>query len=89
MGHCLPAAIMRGFFAGYYHLPSMDLGNDLLAHAVGGAVPKGWPLTVDVILMPVMAVATRAFRWYIDSVVRKHAWSRSGDGVRGSERGRG
>lgn len=64
--------LMRGFLSGLYHLPSTDLGTDLLAHSVGGVVPKRFPVIMDILLMPVMAVAQRAFRVFADGVVRKH-----------------
>lgn len=66
------AVLMRGFLSGLYHLPSTDLGTDLLAHSVGGVVPKRFPVIMDILLMPVMAVAQRAFRVFADGVVRKH-----------------
>ena len=76
-GVCTPVqaaqAIVDGFANGLYHLPSTDFGNDLLAHATGGVVPKRLSLLQEWTIGPILAVALRAFRWWMDSVTAKHA----------------
>jgi len=67
------AGIMRGLRAGAYHLPSPDLGQNLMVAGSAGLSPRPLSLLLDILLAPFIAVAMRGFGWVVDRAARTGA----------------
>ena len=61
---------LRSLERGKYHLSSPDLGQNLLVASMAGLSPHPLPLIVEVLIAPILAVATRVFGMIIDRASR-------------------
>ena len=67
------AALVGGMErAGVYHLPSPDLGANLLVGSMAGISPKPLPLLLAALAAPLVQPITSFLRWRVDAAVRKH-----------------
>ncbi|EFN56464.1 hypothetical protein CHLNCDRAFT_57682 [Chlorella variabilis] len=64
--------LLRGIERGQYHLPSADLGQNLLVSGMTSLSPKRFPLLVQVLLGPILPLATSVFGWIADRAATKH-----------------
>ena len=78
------ACIVKGLAKGAYHLPSPDLGQNLMVAAGAGISPRPLCFLLDVLLAPILAIAMRVFGWIVDRAARKgvEAARSGGDGPR-------
>ena len=65
------ACIVKGLRRGAYHLPSPDLGQNLMVAGSAGLSSRPLCCLVDVLLAPVIAIALRVFGKVVDSAARK------------------
>ncbi|KAI7846394.1 hypothetical protein COHA_000105 [Chlorella ohadii] len=65
-------ALLGGIERGDYHLPSPDLGQNLLVSAMTGLSPKRFWLPLQVLLGPILPLATSLFGWIGDRAARRH-----------------
>ncbi|PSC70985.1 short-chain dehydrogenase [Micractinium conductrix] len=64
--------LVGGIDAGAYHLPSPDVGQNLLVALMTGLSPKRFWLPVHVVLGPVMPLVSSVFAWVADRAARRH-----------------
>ncbi|KAI3426470.1 hypothetical protein D9Q98_008837 [Chlorella vulgaris] len=64
--------LLRGIEQGKYHLPSADLGQNLLVSGMTSLSPKRFPLLVHVLLGPILPIATSVFGWIANSTATKY-----------------
>lgn len=65
------ACIIKGLKRGAYHLPSPDLGQNLMVAGSAGLSPRPLCLLLDVLLAPFIAIAMRVFGKIVDAAARK------------------
>ena len=66
------ASIVKGMDSGKYHIPTPDLGsNMLISSTMANVSPRMYPLLVEVLVAPVVVLVAAVFRVLIDNVVRK------------------
>jgi hypothetical protein len=66
-------SMMRGMERGAYHLPSPDLGHNVMVAASAGLSPHMFNALLEFLLSPFVVVALRIFGLIVDNAVRKHA----------------
>ena len=66
------ASIVKGMDGGGYHIKTPDLGsNILISSTMSSLTPRMYPMVVEMLLAPVMPLATAIFRMLIDRIVRR------------------
>ncbi len=72
--------MVKGMERGAYHLPSPDLGQNLMVAGSAGLSPHMYNILLEFLLAPILVIALRIFGCIIDRAVVKHA-----DGAKLSE----
>jgi hypothetical protein len=63
--------MLRGLERGKYHLPTPDYGLDLMVTTSAALSPRVFPLIVEAVLAPFVALALRIFGLLADRIARK------------------
>ena len=65
--------MVRGMERGAYHLPSPDVGQNIMVAASAGLSPHMFNPVLEFLLAPIVLVVLLVFGGIVDRAVRKHA----------------
>ena len=66
------ASIIKGMDSGGYHIPTPDLGsNIMISSTMSNVTPRMYPLIVEVIIGPFVPLVTAIFGYLVDRIVRR------------------
>lgn len=65
------STLLRGIECGAYHLPSPDLGQNLLVASMASLTPRPLPLAAMVLLGPLLPPVMSALTWLADRAARR------------------